>query len=445
MSRTVEGVRRPLALALTTVALAACGTGAPDASRTVTVTASTSGASTPAASASTPAVASATSGTSTASSPATPATTPAASTPASTSAGAAATSAAPAPGSCSALAASLTPQQRAGQLLMVALDTAWPMHQDDAAVAEHHVGGIFYLGGWTGADRVRTTSAHLQSLATREATGGVKMIVAADQEGGTVQQLRGAGFTPMPKALTQGTWPAAQIRSGAQRTGRELRDAGVNVDLAPVADTVDPGVGARNQPIGRWGRHYATDPTKVSGAVTAAVGGLRAGGVGAVVKHFPGLGRVTGNTDFSATGITDPTTTTTDATLAPFTAGAKAGAAVMVSSAIYPRIDPAHNAVFSRAVVTDLLRTRLGHQGLVMTDDLGAAKAVAQVPAGDRAVKAVDAGVDMVLTGRYEHAGVMTRALVDRAAADPAFAARVQQSATRVLAYKATLGLADCH
>ena len=95
----------------------------------------------------------------------------------------------------------------------------------------------------------------------------VGMLVAADQEGGEVQQLTGTGFTPMPSGLEQAQ--DADLRASAQAWGSELKQAGVNVNLAPVADTVSPELGRANAPIGGLSRQYATEPGAVSTPVTA--------------------------------------------------------------------------------------------------------------------------------------------------------------------------------
>ena len=103
------------------------------------------------------------------------------------------------------------------------------------------------------------------------------------------------------------------------------------------------------------------------------------------VKHFPGIGRIVGNTDVTARGITDTRTTADDPYLEPFAAGIEADVdLVMVGSAIYSKLDPGTNAAFSKPIVTDLLRGRLGWKGVVITDDVGAAKAVSAVPVGQR-------------------------------------------------------------
>ncbi len=339
----------------------------------------------------------------------------------------------------------LSATQQAGQLLMVGLDSGASRTSLDALVQQRHLGGVILLGGWTsGADRVKATTSHLEGLAG-ESTGGLGLLLAADQEGGQVQQLRGSGFDRMPSALTQGTWSADRLTSEATGWARQLKAAGINVNLAPVADTVPTSIGTANGPIGRFGRQYSSDPDQVGESVGAFVAGMRAGGVAATVKHFPGIGRITGNTDTTASGITDRTTSATDPYLDPFADGIRDGAdLVMVGSAVYPRIDGSTNAVFSRAVVTGVLRDRLGWQGVTITDDVGAAKAVADVPVAQRAVRFVEAGGDIVLTAVPSTVGPMHEALKAQMATDAGFAAQVRAAAVRVVALKARLGLASC-
>ena len=97
----------------------------------------------------------------------------------------------------------------------------------------------------------------MQALGTAN-DGGVRMFIAANQEGGQVQQLTGPGFSVMPSALTQGTWPTATLRSAAAGWARELRAAGVNFDLAPVMDVVPAATAASNAPIGALDREFGS-------------------------------------------------------------------------------------------------------------------------------------------------------------------------------------------
>lgn len=336
--------------------------------------------------------------------------------------------------------------ERAGQLLMVGLDNGASRTSLDALVARRHLGGVILLGGWTGGtERVRATTRHLAALASTEDTAGLGLLVAADQEGGAVQQLRGEGFSRMPSARVQDQGTPRELTADATRWANQLRTAGINVNLAPVADTVPTSIGRANGPIGQYDRQFSSDPERVSRMVGAFIAGMRAGGVASTVKHFPGIGRITGNTDVTARGITDRTTTADDPYLEPFRTGIQDGVElVMVGSAIYSRIDPGTNAVFSRPIVTDLLRDRLSYDGVVVTDDVGAARAVAAVPVGERATRFIGAGGDITLTARPSTVPAMHDAITTKMKQDPAFARAVQTAATRVVDLKLRMGLAHC-
>jgi beta-N-acetylhexosaminidase len=252
--------------------------------------------------------------------------------------------------------------------------------------------------------------------------------------------MRGAGFSAIPSAVVQGTWSPWWLQTQATAWGRQLSAAGIDVDLAPVLDTVPAG-DAGNPPIGQLDREFGHTPATVTAHGVAVLRGLAAAGIVATVKHFPGLGRVTANTDTSA-GVTDRTTTVTDAYLAPFTAAIRVGAPfVMVSTAVYSRIDATSPAAFSTRIVTGLLRTTLGFRGVVISDDLGVARQVAAYPVGDRAVRFIRAGGDIVLTVDATRAAAMSTALLAHMRTDPAFRALVYAATRRVLTAKLARGL----
>ncbi|WP_249138682.1 glycoside hydrolase family 3 N-terminal domain-containing protein [Phycicoccus avicenniae] len=338
----------------------------------------------------------------------------------------------------------LTEDQRLGQLLMVALDTNAPEDSLDDEVTEQHVGNMLFLGGWEGADKVSSASEHLEGLVSEDSTGDVGMLVAADQEGGIVHQLRGSGFTRPPAAVDQATLSPAELTEAATGWAEELAAVGVNVNLAPVVDTVPAELGTGNGPVGQYGREYGNTPEEVERSANAFIEGMLDGGVQATVKHFPGLGRITNNTDFAADGITDDTTTADDPYLEPFASGVEAGAnLVMVGSAEYTRIDEGVPAMFSERIVTDVLRGDLGYDGVVITDDVNA-ESVRSVPPGERAVRVLGAGGDIVLTGDPTQAPEMLDALRAEAGQDEDFAAQVDASVERVLALKDEMGLLPC-
>jgi beta-N-acetylhexosaminidase len=325
---------------------------------------------------------------------------------------------------------------RVGQLLMVGVPAAGSSDAALRQLSRYRVGGVIL----TGRSHAGTGATATLTARVRAAVPGLPVLIATDQEGGAVQVLKGPGFSLLPSARSQGRLSPAELRAQARTWGGQLRAAGVRVDLAPVADTVP--AGAANPPIGAFGRQYGSDPATVAAHASAFAAGLADAGVVPTAKHFPGLGRVGENTDVSS-GVTDRVTTRTDAYLGPFRAVIRSGHPfVMMSTAVYSRIDPTRPAAFSPTVITGLLRHDLGFDGVVISDDLGAARQVSAVPTGDRAVRFVAAGGDLVLTVSPATLPAMFAALYDRAVRDPAFRAQVDRSAQRILLAKQRLGLA---
>jgi beta-N-acetylhexosaminidase len=280
------------------------------------------------------------------------------------------------------------------------------------------------------------------TASVRKLGGRTGVLVAADQEGGLVQRLKGPGFATIPSAAKQARLSDAALTTAAKGWGTALAKAGVRLDLAPVADVVPAGNVASNRPIARLGRGYGSDPKKVSAKVEAFRAGMKAAGVESAVKHFPGLGAVKGNTDFTA-NVADFTTTATSSLLKPFkdAAAARTGA-VMVSSAIYHKIDGKNVAMFSQKVI-GILRG-WGYEGVVISDDLGAAVAVKQVPTSQRAYRLVAAGGDIALTVNPSLASSLVSGLVAHAKSSPSFSRTMTASVGRVLQLKENLGLISC-
>ena len=356
-----------------------------------------------------------------------------------------AAAATPAPSTSSATCAAstldtLTRAQRIGQLFMIGIGNSLSSAERAALTANHYGSVTFTAKTTAGVTAVRAVSDGVQTLATRTATGKVRFFVAANQEGGLVQALNGPGFEDMPTALDQGKSPTSELRQSARRWGGDLRHAGVNLDLAPVADVVPAGTASQNAPIGQLKREFGHTPSVVSSHVKAFLVGMQRASIGTSVKHFPGLGRVRGNTDYTA-AVKDTVTTRHDPYLAPFQTAIDAGVPmVMVSLATYTRIDDAHLAAFSSTVIKGMLRGDLDFKGVVMSDDL-AAVAVASIAPGTRALQFIKAGGDMIISTSFAAAAQMTNALATEAASDPAFRHRIDVSVLRILRAKAAAGL----
>ncbi|MFW8745186.1 glycoside hydrolase family 3 N-terminal domain-containing protein, partial [Mesorhizobium japonicum] len=149
--------------------------------------------------------------------------------------------------------AGLSLQQEVGQLFVVGTPIAGLDPATASAIRDRHVGGIFLHGRSQGG--VSATLALVQQAQAASADG-IPLIVATDQEGGQVQVLQGLGFDAIPSAVVQGAMPPDQLRTMARVWGSQLRAAGVNLDLAPVADIVPAGTEAQNPPIGALQREY---------------------------------------------------------------------------------------------------------------------------------------------------------------------------------------------
>ena len=344
-----------------------------------------------------------------------------------------------------AVLARLTLEQRVGQLFLLGLANDALGTAEVSAIRAEHFGSVWFVEkSASGAGAIRSVADAAQALATAETTGGVRFFVAANQEGGLIQSLSGPGFTTIPSALDQSTIDPTALRGQAATWGAQLRSAGVNFNFAPVLDVVPPGTDAQNEPIGVLRRGYGHDPATVSAHGVAFLRGMQDAGVATSAKHFPGLGRVKGNTDFTSS-VVDSVTTASDPYLTPFRDAIAAGVPfVMVALATYERIDSSGLAVFSPAIESQLLRGSLAFGGVVLSDDLGETAAVASIAPADRAIAFLSAGGDMIISKTIAPAKAMASAIRARAQADGGFNARVNDAALRVLRAKAAYGLLAC-
>ncbi|HLY13453.1 MAG TPA: glycoside hydrolase family 3 N-terminal domain-containing protein [Candidatus Limnocylindrales bacterium] len=335
---------------------------------------------------------------------------------------------------------SMTKAQRIGELFALGLAKNQLGTAELSAIQNQHVGTVWFTATTTiGVAGIRAVTSAVQAQATVAATDGVELLIAANQEGGQVQALKGTGFATIPSAVVQGGRSIATLTAEAKVWGQELKSAGVNLDFAPVADVVPPGTDSTNQPIGVLQREYGHDPVTAGSHAAAFIAGLTAAGVDTTAKHFPGLGRVENNTDFSA-NVVDDVTTAHDPYLGSFQDAIDAHVPfVMVALATYTRIDPDNLAAFSPTVM-GILRNQLGFKGVITSDSL-TAKAVASIPAGQRAIDFLVAGGDLVVVNSASAMVTMVNAVQARVTTDPAFSHLVDEDALLVLKAKAAAGL----
>ena len=317
----------------------------------------------------------------------------------------------------------LSLQQQVGRLIVLRFHgTAAPGYVRTVLHNGWASGAILFGENVASPEQLRALTAALRRSGR---AGGATPIVCTDQEGGAIRNVRWA--PPLPPAAAQVPGPDAKAAAVALRAG------GINVTLAPVADV--PWVAG----AALAGREFSRDPKRVATATKAAIGGWLAGGVKPTVKHFPGLGGATVNTDQGSATIAGGAPT--DADLAPFKAAIAAKVPIVMSAhAVYPRLDRRHIASQSPAVLKDLLRGQLGFTGVVMTDSVEAAAVRATGRTEDVVVRSIRAGNDIVLTTGQGSWIRAYRALLKEARSSKSFRALVQASASRVLALQQTLG-----
>lgn len=283
------------------------------------------------------------------------------------------------------------PLQRRASLLLVAPVLDFDMTAAHVAATDG-AGGVLFLGGATPpadlASRLRSAFA---------GTAGPAPLAMADQEGGGIQRLTPPVVSiPWPRTMGA-TMTTAQVQQLVSRVAAGMVGLGVRMDLAPVAD-VDgrPGPSASN-PDGQ--RSFSAGAPTASAYTVSFVQGLLRGGVIPVVKHFPGLGGASGNTD-NGPASTQPLASIQSTGLAPFRAAIAAGApAVMIANASVPGLTDLP-ASLAPGVIDGLLRQQLGFNGLVLTDSLSAgAVSAAGYDLQRAAVASITAGADMVLFG----------------------------------------------
>ncbi|MEV6118676.1 glycoside hydrolase family 3 N-terminal domain-containing protein [Streptomyces sp. NPDC052109] len=226
--------------------------------------------------------------------------------------------------------------------------------------------------------------------------GHLGLLVMTDEEGGGIQRMSNL-VGSLPWASYMGThWTPAQIQQNVTKVAKKMAAAQVNMNLAPVVDVDGRNVApSKTNPDG-W-RSFSGSTSVVSKAGVAYMNGMRAGGVIPVVKHFPGLGGSSYNSDFGP-ARTLPWSTLQKVGLPPFTAAIKAGApAIMVSNNVVPGLGT-NPAGLSPTVISTELRGKLGFKGLVVTDSLSAkAISAAGFTIPSAAVQALRSGADMVM------------------------------------------------
>ena len=319
----------------------------------------------------------------------------------------------------------VTPSQITGVTTVIAADSGM-----QSALAQHPVGGLFY-----NAANMQSQEQIAAMLSDTQSYCEIPVLTMCDEEGGVVSRLmKTVGTTWVGSMLDYESQGTEIARQNAQTIALDMAKLGFNLDLAPVADVWS---NPSNTVIAE--RAYSTDFNTAAMLIPSAVEGFHQGGVACTLKHFPGHGDTAEDSHYSTAIVNKSLDELRMNELLPFQAGIDAGAdAVMMGHLTLPQIDE-QPALFSSAIVTDLLRVEMGFQGVVMTDALEMAAIADYYSSAITAVKAVSAGVDMLLVpvNLTDSVNALENAVNNGTITEE----RIDRSVARILALKIRRGI----
>lgn len=349
-------------------------------------------------------------------------------------------------------------EEKVGQLFMTYVYGDSATTQDDAAVSrnqqtygvdnaqqlidKYHLGGVIYFT-WSDNLKNPTQIARLSNGIQRAATSqpsSVPMLIATDQEQGVVTRV-GPPATQFPGNMALGAARSTDdARTAARITGKELRAVGINQNFAPVADV---NVNAQNPVIGV--RSFGSKPEMVADMTAAAVRGYQQANVAATAKHFPGHGDT--NVD-SHTGLPVIDHTREEwrrIDRPPFQAAIDEGLdAIMTAHIVVPSLDPSGDpATLSKPIITGILRQDLHYDGVVVTDALTMAGVREKYGDEDVPVRAIKAGVDMLLMPPPGKLDLQFNAVLEAVRSGEIKKQRLNEAVSRILRLKFERGLFD--
>ncbi len=288
--------------------------------------------------------------------------------------------------------------QKIGRLFIGGMPGSELDDQTITLIKDYHLGGIILF------DRNIRDPIQLARLCedlnkVSMENSGFPPFLAIDQEGGRIARLK-EPFTQFPgnAAIGEDPDPEQSALHFASTTAREMSLVGLNMNMAPVLDVAQPNMDAHLQ-----GRPFSDDPLKVTALGKIVINALQQGGIMAVAKHFPGLGRSNLDPHVHLPTVSATSEEMKSIHLLPFAGAVEAHvSAIMSSHAVYPALDPGIPATLSRRIMTGLLREGMRFEGLIISDDLemGAIMNERGLPQG--AADALEAGIDLLLICRNQ-------------------------------------------
>ena len=331
----------------------------------------------------------------------------------------------------------LSYEEKLGQTLVVFVDVD-SASQVRPAIEAGKIGGVLIQWGNYSLKQTQQLVEKLQSWAAKS-PHKIPLLISIDYEGGTVYTPITLGFDYLP---TNMMLSAAQDEEGAAAiaylAGLELRRAGVHINFSPVLDVNS---NPHNPIIGV--RSFGSDPANVTKMGLSLMNGFKAAGVISVVKHFPGHGDTSADSHYKVPVVKADYNELQKIHLAPFAEAVRQEVpGVMTGHVVYPALDGKNIATFSKPILHDLLREKMGFKGFVVTDSLDMKSATSFCTIAGCAVRALDSGADMILLGRYIKPLTVFKQILQETQ-QKKMQPRVEEAARRIFEWKEKLGLLD--
>lgn len=322
---------------------------------------------------------------------------------------------------------SMSQTEKLGQMVMIGIQGTKVDDDSLYMLNQYHMGGVILFDrNMESPEQVKQLTSDLQAQSNEK----VPLFIGIDEEGGDVVRMA-EKLTPPPSQKEIGsTGDIEQAKTWAVKTAKSLKDMGVNVNFAPVAD-----VGSNDK------RSYSTDANTVIDFVRAATKGYQQENIIYSLKHFPGIGkgRVDSHVDSSSIDVTKEILMTED--ILPFKTIIDENEPndyfILVSHLKYPALDEEYPASLSSKIMTDLLRNELGYKGIIITDDMEMGAVANHNDFRSIGVKAVKAGADIVLVcHEYEHQQEVYLGLLDAVNSGEISQERIDESVKRIIKVK---------
>lgn len=325
------------------------------------------------------------------------------------------------------IVASMSQTEKLGQMVMIGIQGTKVDDDSLYMLNQYHMGGVILFDrNMESLEQVKQLTSDLQAQSNEK----VPLFIGIDEEGGDVVRMA-EKLTPAPSQKEIGaTGDIEQAKTWAIKTAKSLKDMGINVNFAPVAD-----VGSNDK------RSYSTDANTVIDFVRAATKGYQQENIIYSLKHFPGIGKgkVDSHIDSSSIDVAKEVLMTED--ILPFKTIIDESDPndyfILVSHLKYLALDEEYPASLSSKIMTDLLRNKLGYKGIIITDDMEMGAVANHNDFRSIGVNAVKAGADIVLVcHEYKHQQEVYLGLLDTVNSGEISQERIDESVKRIIKVK---------